>query len=79
MITMTDTARTAVMRWLETRYEQHAIDEQLLRTTEPQKASDAHDAVLYVVRALDAEDKDPDPKPPCICIECNRAYAAGRR
>ena len=76
--TMTDTARARVLRLLEHRYELHAIDEQRFYTTEPQKASDAHDAFRYVVRALEAEDKDPAPRPPCTCIECNRAYAAGR-
>jgi hypothetical protein len=74
---MTTDARSAVLRQLERAYERHAVAEQVYQTTEPQKASDAHDAAVYLIRWIDIEDRDPKPKPPCGCLECSAIYAAG--
>lgn len=71
-------ARTAVMAQLETAYERLAVQEQMLRTTDPEGANVCHDAAVRVLRARLAEDDDPKvPTLPIHCLNCAAAYAAG--
>ena len=64
-------ARAAAIRQLTKAYDEIAEDEQLaVALGEYERAQEAHAIGLRIVRALQAELDDPQPRETCHCVAC---------
>lgn len=71
---MADPARAAVIEQLAVAYEIWAEKEQVLVEAGAYvEAEGAHQYALIVLKAMDAEEYDRPPKPPCGCVMCQVA------
>jgi hypothetical protein len=60
-------------------FEKLAIDEQLaVARGDYALAQYAHGMALALVRAINAEEDDPEPQPTCVCVTC-QMYRVGLR
>lgn len=75
-MTAVDTGRHEVLRQLERAYERHAVQEQLLRTVDPEGSQVHHETCVRLLRARMAEEDDPKMPPMAMhCLTCARVYA----
>lgn len=71
--------RSAAVRRYAAAYDRHAEEEQaLVAIGEYDRAQDAHDHALLVLRAYRAELDDPEPRATCACGQC-ALYRVGVR
>ena len=81
-MTVAADGRTEVLRHLERAYERHAVQEQLLRTVDPEGSQVHHDTCVRLLRARMAEEDESTKLPPPLvqhCLTCAAAYAARGR
>ena len=75
-MTVAADGRPGVLHQLERAYERHAVQEQLLRTSDPEGSQMHHDIAVRLLRARMAEDDDPKMPPMAMhCLTCARVYA----